>query len=174
MISTVKIGISNIIESQTLSSSYLVSFFRIPIYLFEINNFLNLLVSLVFHVHCWTVTLHMNNYPLFIFTIRVISLSGSLLFFKVVLISLPSGLFTHVHQCNTIGQSCFISFAIRMAHPLLKLKRSILLVMYSWLNSFYHVMNSKCSVTLLFFGSNSRQASLLRPLPSKVLASALQ
>ena len=48
MISTVKIGISNIIESQILSSSCLGSFFSIPIYLFEINNFLNLLVSLVF------------------------------------------------------------------------------------------------------------------------------
>ena len=39
MISTVKIGISNIIESQTLSLSCSGSFFRIPIYLFEINNF---------------------------------------------------------------------------------------------------------------------------------------
>ena len=58
MISTVKIGISNIIESQTLSSSCLGSFFRIPIYLFEINNFLNLLVSesLVFPCPCRTVT----------------------------------------------------------------------------------------------------------------------
>ena len=35
---TVKIGISNIIKSQTLTS--LGSFFRIPILLFEIYNFL--------------------------------------------------------------------------------------------------------------------------------------
>ena len=42
---TVKIGISNIIKSQTLtiSSPCLGSFFRIPILLFEINNFLYLL-----------------------------------------------------------------------------------------------------------------------------------
>ena len=72
----------------------------------------------------------------------------------------------YTHQCNTIGQSCFISFAIRTACTLLKLKYSVLLVMYSWLNSFYCVMNSKYSITLLFFGSNSRRASLLRLLPS--------
>ena len=77
--------------------------------------------------------------------------------------------------CNTIGQSCFISFTTRMAHPLLKLKRCVLLVMYNWLNSFYRAMNSKYSVNLLFFGSNSRCASLLRPRPSILLiASAVQ
>ena len=43
---TVKIGISNIIKSQTLTIFIpcLGSFFRIPIPLFEINNFLYLLV----------------------------------------------------------------------------------------------------------------------------------
>ena len=46
--------------------------------------------------------------------------------------------------------------------------RSVLLVMYNWLNGFYRVMNGKYSVTLLFFGSNSRRASLLRPRPSTV------
>ena len=71
-----------------------------------------------------------------------------------------------MHQCNTIGQSCFISFATHTACPLLKLKHSVLLVMYSWLKSFYCVKNSKDSVTLLFFGSNSRRTSLLRPHPS--------
>ena len=77
--------------------------------------------------------------------------------------------------CNTIGQSCFVSFAIHTAHPVLKLKRSVLLVMYNWLNGFYCVMNSKYSVTLLFFGSNSRRASLLRPHPSIVsIANAIQ
>ena len=35
-----------------------------------------------------------------------------------------------------------------MAHPFLKLKRSILLVMYSWIKAFYHVMNHKYSITL--------------------------
>ena len=49
MISTVKIGISNIIKPQTLTIFTLFRyFFRIPILLFEINNFLYLLVSLVF------------------------------------------------------------------------------------------------------------------------------
>ena len=57
--------------------------------------------------------------------------------------------------CNTIGQSYFVSFTIRTARPLLKVKRCVLLVMYNWLNGFYRVMNSKYSVTLLFFGSNS-------------------
>ena len=33
---------------------------------------------------------------------------------------------------NTKGQSLFISFTTRMAHPLLKLKRSVLLVLYNW------------------------------------------
>ena len=36
----------------------------------------------------------------------------------------------------------YISFTTRMAHPLFKLKRSILLVMYRWLNSFYCEMNN--------------------------------
>ena len=35
--------------------------------------------------------------------------------------------------CSTIGQSSFISFATRTACPLLKLKSSVLLVMYNWL-----------------------------------------
>ena len=43
---TVKIGISNIIKSQILPC--LGSFFRIPILLFEINNFLYLLVIIIF------------------------------------------------------------------------------------------------------------------------------
>ena len=71
----------------------------------------------------------------------------------------------YMHQCNTIGQpSCFVSFATQTARPLLKLKCSVLLVMYSWLNRFYRVKKSKYSVTLLFFGNNSRCASLLSPL----------
>ena len=108
---------------------------------------------------------------LFIFTTHVISLSGSLLFlFRVALISLPSGLFTHI---SVTLYSCFVSFTTRTARPLLKLKRSILLVMYSWLNRFYHVKKSKYSVTLLFFGSNSRHASLLMPLPSIVSTECL-
>ena len=50
---------------------------------------------------------------------------------------------------NTIGQSTFISFATWIACPILKLKRSILLVMYNWLNIY-----GKYSVTLPFFASN--------------------
>ena len=34
--------------------------------------------------------------------------------------------------------------------------------MYNWLNGFYHVMKGKYSITLLFFGSNTRRISLLR------------
>ena len=76
---------------------------------------------------------------------------------------------------NIIGQSSFISFATRTERPLLKLKRSVLLVMYNWLNGFYRVMNGKYSITLLFFGSNTRRVSLLRPRPSTVsIASAVQ
>ena len=76
---------------------------------------------------------------------------------------------------NIIGQSSFISFATRTERPLLKLKRSVLLVMYNWLNGFYRVMNGKYSITLLFFGSNTRRVSLLRPRPSTVsIASAIQ
>ena len=40
--------------------------------------------------------------------------------------------------------------------------------MYNWLGSFYRVMSGKCSVILLFFGSNSRRALLLRPRSSTV------
>ena len=68
--------------------------------------------------------------------------------------------------CNTIGLSCFVSFATRTAHPLLKLKRCVLLVMYNWLNGFYRVINSKYSVTLLFFGSNPRRTSKALPINS--------
>ena len=41
--------------------------------------------------------------------------------------------------------------------------------MYNWLNGFYRVMDGKYSITLLFFGSNTRRALLLRPRPSTVL-----
>ena len=41
-----------------------------------------------------------------------------------------------------------------MAHPLLKLKHFVLLVMYSCLKSFYSKINVKYSITLLFFNSN--------------------
>ena len=59
--------------------------------------------------------------------------------------------------------------------PNFRTELSVLLVMYSWLNGFYHIMNGKYSVTLLFFGSNSQRASLLRPRPSIVsIASAIQ
>ena len=63
--------------------------------------------------------------------------------------------YAEILTCSTIGQSSFISFATCTARPLLKLKGSVLLVMYNWLNSFYRVMNGKYSITLLFFGSNT-------------------
>ena len=44
---------------------------------------------------------------------------------------------------NTIGQPSFISSATLMACPPLKLKRSVLLVMYNWLNGFYYEINGK-------------------------------
>ena len=65
--------------------------------------------------------------------------------------------------CNTTSQSVFVSFTMCMARPLLKLKRSILLVMYSWLKGIHCEMNGKYSITLLFFDSNSQYTSLLRP-----------
>ena len=77
---------------------------------------------------------------------------------------------------NTISQSSFISFATRMAHPLLKPKRSILLVMYSWFNDFSCKLSIIYSITytLLFFNSNSQSTSLLRPCPSVIsIASAI-
>ena len=37
--------------------------------------------------------------------------------------------------------------------------------MYSWLNGFYYVINGKYSITLLFFGSNTQHALLLRKAP---------
>ena len=39
-------------------------------------------------------------------------------------------------NCNTTSQSVFVSFAMCTERPLLKLKRFILLVMYSWLRAF--------------------------------------
>ena len=39
--------------------------------------------------------------------------------------------------CYTLSQPVFVSFATRTERPLLKLKRSILLVKYSWLKCFY-------------------------------------
>ena len=52
----------------------------------------------------------------------------------------------------------FYNLRTRIAHPLLKLKHSVLLVaMYNWLliNDFYCKPNSQYGITLLFFGSNS-------------------
>ena len=54
-----------------------------------------------------------------------------------------------------------------------KLKCSVLLVMYSWLNGFYCEMNGQCGITLLFFGSNSQRILLLRPRPSVILIASV-
>ena len=49
--------------------------------------------------------------------------------------------------CNTTSQPVFVSFTTRATCPLLKLKRSVLLVMYSWLKGIYCEMNGKYSIT---------------------------
>ena len=59
-----------------------------------------------------------------------------------------------------ICQSSFISFATPTARPLLKLKSSVLLVMYNWLNGFYRAMNGKYSVTLLLMYEAIQDKSL--------------
>ena len=48
---------------------------------------------------------------------------------------------------RTKGQSFSIGFATHMTHPLLKMKRSVLFIMYNWLNAFYCKMNGKYSIT---------------------------
>ena len=53
------------------------------------------------------------------------------------------------------------------------LKHSIFLVMYSWLNAFFRVMNGKYSITLLCFGCNSQCTLLLRPCPSVILTASV-
>ena len=40
--------------------------------------------------------------------------------------------YAEASYCNTIGQSSFISSTTRTARPLIKLKPSVLLVMYNW------------------------------------------
>ena len=60
---------------------------------------------------------------------------------KVVVLS-------HNSYCNIIGQSCIINFGTHTIRALLKLKRFVLLLMCSWLNGFYCVMNSKYTITL--------------------------
>ena len=64
--------------------------------------------------------------------------------------------------CNTTSQSVFVSFAMCMARPLIKLKRFILLVIYSWLR--LRVM--RLILTIIFSGLivillfNPRQRSI--------------
>ena len=53
--------------------------------------------------------------------------------------------------CNTMNQSSFKCFATSMTHPLFKLKRFILLVMY---NALCCYSNCQYSLTLVFFGCN--------------------
>ena len=100
MISTVKIGISNIIESQTLSSSYSGSFSGSLFTFFEIHIFLNLLVSLVFHVHCWIVTPAYEMYEqlsfIYIYYSRYEPFWQPPFSFQGCSLSLSSGLFTHI------------------------------------------------------------------------------
>ena len=70
-----------------------------------------------------------------------------------------------------IGQSSFISFATRTERPLLKLRlvSNVQLVLPCNERQIGHYL------ALLFFGSNTRRASLLRPRPSTVsIANAVQ
>ena len=48
-----------------------------------------------------------------------------------------------------------------MAHPLLKLKCSILLVMYSWLNGFCYEMNDEYSTYTQFARSTGANVSVM-------------
>ena len=79
-------------------------------------------------------------------------------------------------KCNTLAINVVVSYfkpKLLLQHckplnalllldtPSLKLKHSILLVMYNWLNAFYCETNGKYSITLLFFGRNSQCALLL-------------
>ena len=50
-----------------------------------------------------------------------------------------------------------------MTCPPLKLKHSVLLVMKSWLNAIFPLMNSKYSIILLFLGRNSRRYACAIP-----------
>ena len=50
--------------------------------------------------------------------------------------------------CNTIGKSSVISSATRMVCPFLKLNRSVLLVMYSWINGIHCETNRHCLALL--------------------------
>ena len=98
--------------------------------------------------------------------------------FKSALYSSHKVVLSRNSYCNTIGQSCFVRFATRTALSTptfqtesLSLVSNIQLV--TWL--LLCIMKSKYSITLLFFGSNSRYNSLLRPRPSIVLiANAVQ
>ena len=64
------------------------------------------------------------------------------------------------------------SFATCITCPLFKLKCSIFLVMYRWLNAFYCEMSGYYRITL-FFGSNSGHALLVRPVPSVILIASI-
>ena len=64
------------------------------------------------------------------------------------------------YYCNTTRQFVFVCFAMYMARPLLKLKHSALLVMYSWLKG---EMNSKY-ITLLFFNTNNVLVTKAMPI----------
>ena len=72
--------------------------------------------------------------------------------------------------CNTIRPVFFYKRQTCMVRPLLKLKCSVLLVMYNWLNGFYCEMNDK----LLFFGSNSLLGPRLNIINSKCHANKLK
>ena len=66
---------------------------------------------------------------------------------------------------TTLRGSPFKLFATRTTYPLLKLKRSIFLIMYSMYNAFCCHINGLCSLTLVLFGCNWVRILLLGPCP---------
>ena len=125
---------------------------------------INIITSIMrYHIH------HMFN------NMAAVGVYATSLFVAMDMETLYTVVLCRNSYCNTIGQSSFISSVTGTARPLIKLKPSVLLIMYTWLNGFYRVMDGKYSITLLFFGSNTRRASLLRPRPSTVsIASAVK
>ena len=94
--------------------------------------------------------------------------------FKSALYSSHKVVLSRNSYCNTIGQSCFVRFATRTALSTPTFQTESLsfvsnIQLVTWL--LLCIMKSKYSVTLLFFGSNSRYNSLLRPQPFNIIDS---
>ena len=92
------------------------------------------------------IAMHTNLIPLF-----KLALYSSTLVIKCLKVVLNQNSY-----CNTIDQSCFFKLCNPHGTPTFKTE-VVCLVSNVQLVGFQHVMNSKYSVTLLFFGSNLRQ-----------------